>query len=106
MKSFEPAYSFGREKFYQAVDSLVTGTGSIQDRLESAAMVLTPLNPNEFLPKEMHDEFGEIHHLLTKTPAQGDEGKIRATLQLTSDEEASKLAGLIFSAYVNLRGGI
>lgn len=100
-------YSYGREKLWQAVDCLVSGTGSIQERLESAALYLIRLEPNnDEMPKELHLELEAILLDLTKMAAKGDEGKISATLRFMSDEEGSKLAGRIFSLYVHLHGGI
>jgi hypothetical protein len=105
--SGETRYSYGREKLWQAVDCLATSSGTIQQRLESAAMFLIRLNPgDQSLPSELHGEFESIYHDLTKTTAQGSEGRIQATLQLMSDEEGSKLASRIFSLYTKLRGGL
>jgi hypothetical protein len=100
------AYDYAREKLWQAVDGLV-GDGSIQDRLASAAMILTRLHrPDEDIPKELREEFKAVMHALTKETAQGNEGNIVATTRKLSSEEGAKLAHRIFSLYVQLRGGI
>jgi hypothetical protein len=107
MVGSENAYTYGRQKLWQALDSLVTGTGSIQERLEGAAMSLTVLRATkEWLPIELGPKLEAILHELSKTPAQGSEGSIKATLRMMSDEEGSKLAQRIFSLYIELRGGI
>ena len=107
MVSSENTYTYGRQKLWQAVDALATGTGTIQERLESAAMGLHGLRSFEDqLPVELHRELEATSQDLTKVPAQGNEGRIRATLRTMSDEEGAKLAQRIFSLYIELRGGI
>jgi hypothetical protein len=65
-------YGYGREKLYQAVSSLATGTGTIQERLESAAMPLNGLqSPPEWLPMELRHRLGAIIQELTRTPPKG-----------------------------------
>ena len=107
MVGSENTYTYGRQKLWQPVDSLATGTGTIQERLESAAMGLS--GPRLFenqLPVELHRKLEAIVEDLTRTPAQGDEGSIKATTRTMSDEEGAKLARRIFSLYIELRGGI
>jgi hypothetical protein len=107
MANFESTYRHGRQKLYQAVDSLATGTGTIQKRLESAAMGLIGLqSPPEWLPMEVRDKLEAIIQELTRTPAQGNEGTLKATLQMMSDEECSKIAQRILSLFIELSGGV
>ncbi|MBB5063936.1 hypothetical protein [Granulicella mallensis] len=107
MANIENTYNYGRQKLWQAVHSLATGTGNIQERLESAMMGLNGLQSNqEWLPVEVRHKLEAIIQELTRTPAQGSEGRIKATLRMMSNEEGSELAGRIFSLYIELRGGI
>jgi hypothetical protein len=98
MASEEDAIRNVRQVVWRAVGSLATGTGTIQERLESAAITLTTLSrPGpESLSAELNGKLDAIVQDLTRTPAQGDEGKIRAALRTMSDEEGSKLAERIF----------
>jgi hypothetical protein len=107
MVDSENTYTYGRQKLWQAVDALATGTGTIQERLANAAMGLSGLRPFENqLPVELHSQLKAIVQDLTRTPAQGDEGSIKATTRTMSEEEGAKLAKRIFSLYIELRGGI
>lgn len=100
------AYDYAREKFWQAVDTLV-GSGNIQERLANAAMILIRLQPaDKDLPEELREEFGQLYHELTKETATGNEGNIVATTRKLTDEQGSKLAKRIFSIYPKLHGGI
>ena len=100
------AVEYGREKLWQAVNALATGSGSIQERLENAAIFLIRLQAGEDLPEEHRATFEAILHELTKEQATGDEGNIRATLANTSSERGRALAGRILSLYTELHGGI
>jgi hypothetical protein len=60
----------------------------------------------EWLPIELRHKLEAIIQELTRTPAQGCEGRIKATLRMMSDEEGAKIAQRIFSLYIELRGGI
>jgi hypothetical protein len=99
-------YSYGRQNLYRAVNSLATGTGTIQKRLESAATNLPGQSPAEWFPPELRHKLEAILQELTRTPAQGTEGKLQATLRMMSDEEGAEIAQRIFSLYIELCGGI
>lgn len=102
----QPTYDYAREKFWQAIHSLIS-YGSIQERLASAAMILTRLHrPDEDLPEHLRDEFKTLMHELTKEPAVGDEGTINATTRKLTAEQGGKLAEKILRIYTKLRGGI
>jgi hypothetical protein len=106
MANSENTYGHAREKLYQAVNSLATGTGTIQDRPESATMVLNPLqSPQNGFRWNCAISWKVIQEL-TRTPAQGTEGRFKATLRIMSDEEGAKIAQRILSLYIELRGGI
>ena len=101
------AYDYAREKFWQAVDTLV-GDGSIQERLANAATILIRLHPagDKDVPEELREEFKAVYHELTKENATGNEGKIAATTSKLNSEQAATLARRIFSMYTRLHGGI
>jgi hypothetical protein len=98
------AHDYAREKFWQAVHGLV-GSGSIEERLASAAMILIRLDrPVEDLPESVREEFQAVLHELTKETATGNEGNIAATTRKLSSEDGSDLAHRIFSIYTKLHG--
>ena len=106
MPETENQYRYGREKLYQALNTLATGTGSIQERLESVAIGWTglPASFPDLLPADLMPELRALIEQLTKI--QGPEGAIRATTQAMSDREGAEIAERILSLYINLRGGI
>jgi hypothetical protein len=87
-------YSYTHEKLSQAVDSLATGTGSIQDRLLNAALALHVLRAKDF-PEEMANEFSSLWQEFTKQPAMANEGTLQATILRMSDGEAAEWASRI-----------
>jgi hypothetical protein len=102
----KPTYDYAREKLWQAIHGLVS-YGSIQERLSSAAMILTRLHrPDEDLPEELREDFKAVMHALTKEEAVGNEGTINATTRKLTAEQGGELAEKILSIYINLRGGI
>ncbi len=103
----KPTYDYAREKFWQAVDTLATSDRSIQERLASAALILSRLHkPDEDLPEDLREEFKALWHELTKEAAVGDEGTINATTRKLTAQQGTALASQIFSIYTRLRGGI
>jgi hypothetical protein len=98
-------HSYAREKFWTAIHGLATGSSRIQARLESAALCLHTLRPED-LPGTLSTDFANLWRDLTKVKAHGDEGTIAATTRQMSDEQAGELAGRIVSIYTNLHGGI
>jgi len=94
-----------REKFWQAIRVLVSG-GSIQHRLEHAAIALHVLQPED-IPARQRDEFVEVWDTLTKhDPEIQGEGSIRASIRKLSEDEASDIGRKIFDMYIAIRGGI
>ena len=100
------SYNYGREKLYLAVNTLATGTGSIQQRLEDVAIGLLGLTTSfpDLLPADLMPELKAILEDLTKV--KGQDGAIQATTQAMSNEEGAHIAERVFSLYINLRGGI
>lgn len=87
------------EKLSDAIYSLATGTGRIQERLEGAAEVLLRLKPDDFPDEELRRTFNGITDDLTYEQPQGEEGRIAATLRVTSDEDARAIAKRILALY-------
>ena len=69
-------------------------------------MGLIGLQSPEWLPMEVRDKLEAIIQELTRTRAQGNEGTLKATLRMMSDEECSKIAQRVLSLYIELSGGI
>lgn len=76
MTEIAPGISYGMQKFTQAVDAL-TGTQSIQERLNSVGFFLSYLAPESHLPKELRPEFGEVREKLKRAPSLA-EGEARS----------------------------
>jgi hypothetical protein len=55
---------------------------------------------------ELRHKLEAVIQELTRTPAQGTEGRFKATLRIMSDEEGAKIAQRILSLYIELRCGI
>jgi hypothetical protein len=81
-----------REKLAQAVDALATGTGQLRERLFSAALATSTLQPRDFVDDESRAAFGAIREMLTRHEASADEGRVGATLARMSDDEARAVA--------------
>jgi hypothetical protein len=94
-------YALG--KLAEAADELVTGAGPIRARLKEAFRYLVPVPPNEIPDEELRRIFAdEVVKALTSEQAQGDEGRLEATLRITSDEDASVIARRILELYLEL----
>ena len=90
-----------REKLFQAVDTLVTGSGRVQERLgvrqSSSCRLAHKISRTMTAPhvcRVMDD--------LTYARAQGDESRILATLKFTNDENARAIACRILNLYIDL----
>ena len=98
---------YAKQVSFEAVNSLATGSGRIQKRLEYAGTYLTKLHrASEDLPAEHRDEFRDLFRELTSEPAIADEGSIAATTSKLTDEQCSKLAERILSIYTDIMGGL
>jgi hypothetical protein len=62
-----------------------------------------PVRANEIPDEELRRIFvDEVMKALTSEQAQGDEGRLEATLRITSDEDASVIARRILELYLEL----
>lgn len=90
------------ERLYKAVDSLSTGTSSLQKRLEYAAISLVPLIAREF-PDDLQSEFDSIMEALSNKPEKVEgEGTIAATTRQMPDEKAQEIAESILSLFASV----
>jgi hypothetical protein len=94
---------YGWQKLHEAVDTLASGRGTIQQRLRRAyAHSLMLVRPEEHLPEELRGEFEAVCHELTKVPPTGDEAPSAATTGVMTEPEASKIASRIVSWYAGV----
>jgi hypothetical protein len=82
-----------------AIYSLATGAGRIQERLGHAAYTLIRLKPDDFPDKDFQRSFKGIVDDLTFEQPEGDEGSVSATLRCTDDEDARAIARRIVDLY-------
>jgi hypothetical protein len=88
------------EKLFRAVESLASGTGSIQDRLYNTCVShLGGLRPDIF-PQEIRDEFEDLWEIVTKIqPLHSDQGSLKTTIEALSEDRARKLAERLVSMF-------
>lgn len=90
---------YAREKLGDTVDTLATGKGRIKERLEAAYVwSLIHVDPNA-LPDEARTMLLEVREELTRVPAVGDEGSVRATLSKMDEDRAVELVKIILDIY-------
>jgi hypothetical protein len=89
-----------RQMLWRCIESISTGTGTIQERLMSSALLLPGLGPGlEQLPAKSRHTLGAIVHDLTK------EGDGEVTLRNMNEGDAERITNQILSLYIELRGG-
>ncbi len=93
-----------REKLSSGVSCLV-GAGDIRSRLLSAFISMTTISSAQFSDELLGARFDDLYSRVTTKQAQGDEGKIHATLSGMTDDEASEIAHELFEIFSEaLRG--
>lgn len=96
-----------RQVLWVTIETLVKSEGSLQERLASAYRgSLNTLPAENGLPKEYQEVLESIRQDMTNEPAKGNEGSIEATTRNLEEQEAERVAPLILSLYIKLRGGI
>ncbi len=96
------SYVQTQEKLAAAVDALVTGKGRIKERLSSAPIrALIHLRPDD-LPGDARALFETAITTLTAEPQQS-EGRIGASLDAMSEEDAVVVANHLYSALLLTR---
>lgn len=83
--------SYAWEKFYLAVENMASSQDSLQQRLGDAYRFhLIHINPDT-LPDNIQQDFHKLRERLTRDKAIADEGKVQATIQNMSTDEAAEL---------------
>jgi hypothetical protein len=93
------ADEYALEKLMQAVDALATGSGRVQERLANAAIHLVPVRPEDISDEDLRRAFIGVMDDLSYAQVEGDEGRILATMKITSDEDARAIACRIVDLY-------
>jgi len=90
------------EKLFSAVLSMAMGENNVQSRLYDAFLGFHTLKTEDF-PEDLQKDFNEIMNKLTEVKTQtGNEGIVRATLNVMSDMDARNLAENIVSLYTEI----
>ncbi len=91
--------NYAWEKLHIAVSTLSAGTADIQTRLADAYISSVIHIEAEDLPSELRKDLKAITKAITRIPAKGDEGSVRATVDTMSDDQCSQLAAEIFELH-------
>jgi len=92
---------YPNEKFTDAVDSMATSPKSIQERVGDAYVYSLIHVKTEEVPEEIQAQFNEVKRKLTRVEAVGDEGRVAATTNQMSTDEAIEIANeILHMAYV------
>ena len=84
-----------RDRFRIAVETLATGTVSLQQRLNDAFALQLVCLRSEDLPDDLRELFGSIVVYLTRREAVGNEGDVQATTDALPIEHAQQIAKAI-----------
>jgi hypothetical protein len=95
---------YALEKLIGAVYALGTSGGSIRDRVHAAYVYhLIHIRPEDLPEGEMRRALAGIRDDLTFNEPEHNEGRLRATLMITSDEDASAIARRIIDLCLDLQ---
>jgi len=92
---------YAREKLGAAVDALVSGAGSLKERIWTAYLCFHPLTTKDFGP-DLVGRFKGIEAFLTDADPNGGEGTVKAALAAMSDDDCSQLASRLLCLYVEV----
>jgi hypothetical protein len=98
---------YANEKLYGAVRNMVASPKGLHDRLDGAYLAFHTLHAThnlEALPPELRSKLEDIFERLTREEAKGSEGKVRATLNVMSEDDAQNLAHDTFDLYHAVHG--
>jgi hypothetical protein len=93
---------YANEKLSSAVRYMVASPKGLHDRLDGAYATFHTLHAEhnlEALPPDLRSKLESIFERLTREEAKGSEGKVSATLNVMSEEDARDLAQQIFDLY-------
>jgi rhamnogalacturonyl hydrolase YesR len=93
------------QKLHQVVDTLATHPGYIRERLIDAGLILVQLL-NSDLPPKYQQEFASIREALTNVDPRGNEGRLAATVNSMSSEDAAQIANRIVQLMFSLQNEI
>jgi hypothetical protein len=93
-------YALGQ--LYLAICTLV-GPGDVRERLANAYIShLSPVTPNDF-PDDLAKEYGRIHEALSWLPPEHEgQGRLQATINAMTHEEAMLLGQQLVTLYGDL----
>ena len=94
-----------RERLARAAEVLAADPRPLQQRLFSAALVTSTLQPRDFVDEDDRAAFGAIRAMLTRYEPDGSEGRVTATLARMSDDEARAVAQHILELDARHRTG-
>lgn len=85
--------SYAREKLDRAVYALATGTGTIQERLVDAFIMMSAVSDHDFQGERLEEWRSIYKRATTPRPGAVGDGNYQKALLGLNDDEASKLAG-------------
>ena len=85
-------------KFHQAVKGLAAGTEPLRKRIEYAHLTFLAVREDD-LSGHVLELYTDMMDRLTRVE-DGDQGSVVATLNVMTDQEAEKVAELIFDIFV------
>jgi hypothetical protein len=95
--------SYVYEKLSTAVRILATNTENLQTRLEFAYTgPLIKLREDNFARADQKKLLGEIKEVITAIDGNPELGRVRATLNKMSDDDARELAKKVFDLYISI----
>ena len=89
------------QRFAEAVHTLIAD-GPIKQRLASAYTLHLAELADAELPAALRRDFGELQAALSRIAPVGNEGRVRASVQKMSSDEAASHAMTIVKLYVEL----
>jgi hypothetical protein len=93
------ADEFALEELRQAAEALATSSGRMQERLADAATFLMRVRREDISDEPLGRNLVSVLNDLSYVQAPSDEGRILATLKITSDENARAIASRIVDLY-------
>jgi hypothetical protein len=95
-------YGYAKEKLIDAVKTL-TGPEPQWVRLREAATYnLSVLIPEQHLPEEVRGEFEKMWEAITRHSAQGEEGRLQATLSKLDYAEVEEHVKTVFGIFTKI----
>jgi hypothetical protein len=93
------ALNYGCEKFGSSIESALTNTDPLQNRLAAVMLGVNHLQRDDFPDNATWERFRKLLTGTTMLPAKGDEGTIQATTSQMTDDEARQWLHEAFYIY-------